>query len=170
MTSQHQNITFIGMSGVGKSTFGKLIAKQLNYNFSDTDKIIEKQNTISIPNYISNFGEAAFLNSEESIICNIIFNPPHVIATGGSVVYSEKIMSYLRSISTIIYLSDSIENIKKRIKQFSARGVIMNSKKTIDDVYLERQRLYTKFADITVQIPSPFNIKAGVEAIVNKLS
>ena len=170
MTNNNQCITFIGMSGVGKSTFGKIIAKKLNYTFSDTDKIIEKQNKVSISDYISNFGEQAFLNSEENIICNTVFNSPHIIATGGSVVYSKKIMKYLKSISTVFYLSDSIENIKKRIKKFSSRGIIMNSKSTIDEVYIERELLYTNFADITIQIPNPFNINAGVEAIVNKLS
>ena len=164
------NYTFIGMSGVGKTTYGKKIAQQFQYSFSDTDSIIEKENKISISEYIKINGEKAFLKNEESIICNTSFQAPHIISTGGSVIYSSKIMTYLKSFSTIVYLTDSIENIKKRIKEFSNRGVIMNNAKTIEAVFFEREKLYSKYADITIKIPNPFNIYKGVDLIANTLS
>ena len=104
-------LTFIGMSGVGKTTFGKKVAKEWNFTFIDTDSIIEKTIQQSISDYINQKKENSFLKKEEDIICNTIFEAPCIISTGGSVIYSEKIMKHLKQCSSIIYLNDSLDNI-----------------------------------------------------------
>ena len=47
----------------------------------------------------------------------------HVIATGGSAVYSEKAMTHLKRISTIIFLEAGFDVIQKRIHNFDTRGI-----------------------------------------------
>ena len=43
-----KNLTLTGMMGVGKSTIGKILAKNLNYKFIDVDKLIEDKEGSSI--------------------------------------------------------------------------------------------------------------------------
>lgn len=164
-----KSFTFIGMSGVGKSTFGKKIAKKFDYSFTDTDTLIEHTLNIKISDYIQKNGEAQFLNIEEKIICSSNFPAPHIISTGGSVIYSTKIMTYLKEVSTIIFLDDSIDNIKKRIKTFSNRGVVMNQTQSIEELYNQRLPLYKKFADLIIQLPEPFTINKGEDLIDSRL-
>ncbi len=63
----HQNnlITLIGMMGTGKTKFGYLVAKKLNFNFYDTDAIIEKKFNLSIKNLFTTHGESFFRKIEK---------------------------------------------------------------------------------------------------------
>ena len=58
----HQNnlITLIGMMGTGKTKFGYLVAKKLNFNFYDTDAIIEKKNQLAHKKFIHNAWRIVF--------------------------------------------------------------------------------------------------------------
>ena len=38
-----KNLTLTGMMGVGKSTIGKILAKKLQYDFLDIDRLIEQK-------------------------------------------------------------------------------------------------------------------------------
>ena len=97
------NITLIGMPGAGKSTVGIILAKIMSFGFIDTDVLIQINRQKSLQEIID---ESDYLNlrkiEEEEILKINIRN--HVIATGGSAVYSEKAMSHLQSISNIVFL------------------------------------------------------------------
>ena len=73
----------------------------------------------------------------------------HVIATGGSVAYSEKAMSHLIGISKVIFLEVKFEEIKKRIHNFETRGIAKSINQSFRELYEERQILYKKYAEIT---------------------
>jgi shikimate kinase len=108
------NITLIGMSGVGKSRIGKLLAEKLHYNFIDIDRVIEEANGKKLQELIDSLGDEKFLELEEkAILCmkNTIYT---IISPGGSAIYSEKAMKRLKSISTIVFLNASLEEIKRR--------------------------------------------------------
>ena len=77
------NIFLIGFSGSGKSSVGKKLAKHLNYNFLDTDRIIEKTTSLSIDETINTKGEKEFRNIETQVLSKIDFSQNNVISTGG---------------------------------------------------------------------------------------
>ena len=65
-----KNLTLTGMMGVGKTTVGKRLAKKLNYNFVDIDKIIEKKEGQSISLIFKNKGEGYFRKIEKKFTIN----------------------------------------------------------------------------------------------------
>lgn len=143
------NLTLIGMPGAGKSTIGIILAKNLGIGFIDTDVLIQINQQKTLQQIID---ETDYLNlraiEEKEVLKLNIGN--HVIATGGSVAYSDKAMGHLLNISKIIFLEVSYKEIKKRIHNFETRGIAKANDQTFKDLFKERQILYKRYADITI--------------------
>jgi shikimate kinase len=143
------NLTLIGMPGSGKSTIGVILAKNLGLGFIDTDVLIQINRQKPLQQIIDENDHLYLRAVEEEEILKInIIN--HVIATGGSVAYSEKAMSHLLDISKVIFLEVDFEEIKKRIHNFGTRGIAKSKNQSFRELFEERQILYKKYAEITV--------------------
>ncbi len=139
----------IGMPGVGKSTVGVLLAKALGRYFLDTDVFIQAIQGRPLQEIIDHDGLAAFRKVEEDyVLCTDLMNA--VIATGGSVVYSEKAMQHLAAHGVIIHLDLPVDKIEQRIRNLPTRGVVMEKSQTIRSLYSQRQPLYRRYARFTV--------------------
>ncbi len=144
-----KNIILIGMPSSGKSTQGRMLAARLKYDFIDTDDVIREQNGCELRDIIREEGLDGFKQREEDAICSVNCTRT-VIATGGSVVYSERAMEHLRSIGRIVYLAVDYDTIARRIGDTKKRGVVIADGMTLRDLYDERTALYEKYADVVV--------------------
>lgn len=145
------NITLIGMPGAGKSTVGIVLAKVLGFDFVDSDLLIQKAEGKLLWQIIEEQGSDGFAQIEERI--NSSIDVTHtVIATGGSVVYSEAAMKHLREISTVVYLKVACRTLTRRLGDLTRRGVTFRPGQTLQDLYAERIPLYEKYAHITVSL------------------
>ena len=140
------NLILIGMPGSGKSTCGVLAAKALLKNFFDTDLLLQGLEQEKLQNIIDNKGIDYFLSAEEQAIIALNLDAT-VIATGGSVIYSEKAMQHLKSMGKVIYLHLEYDTMAARIKNIKSRGVVLKSGTTLREMYDERLPLYRKYAD-----------------------
>lgn len=145
-----KNIVLIGMPGAGKSTIGVLLAKTMLMDFVDTDLIIQNRYSSSLCSLIEKSGCEEFLKMENDIISKNDFNNS-VVATGGSAVYGAQAMKKLKSSGVLVYLSLPVEEIENRIRDIKTRGVVMRNGETIQDLYSEREPLYQKYADVTIE-------------------
>jgi len=157
-----ENITLIGMPGAGKSTVGHLLAKHLQFEFIDTDKLIYQQQQRTLQNIINQDGYMQLRQFEEQAVLSIVTEKA-VIATGGSTVYSTTAMQHLSRLSHIVYLSVPYEIIECRIKDLDTRGLAKQAHQSLHDLYVERTELYEKYAEITVDATLP------VEVVVEKI-
>ena len=64
--------------------------------------------------------------------------------------YSEKAMAHLHNISKIIFLEANYDVIKKRILNFEKRGIAKGRDQTFRELFEERQKIYKKYAEITI--------------------
>ncbi len=143
------NITLIGMPGSGKSTVGVLLAKRLGYSFVDSDLLIQEKEQRLLKEIIAEDGLDGFMEIENQVNSEIEAKKA-VIAPGGSVVYYEEAMAHLSSISTVVYLKLSYEELEERLGNLVDRGVVLKDGMTLQDLYNERVPLYEKYAEITV--------------------
>lgn len=98
---------------------------------------------------IDHDGVEKFLEIEETIVSDMRLNHC-VISTGGSVVYSEKAMNVLKQHGSIIYLHVPFEEIERRLKNITTRGIVIKNGSSLKDVYEERVPLYRKHSDIMI--------------------
>lgn len=147
--SHHPCITIIGMAGTGKSTVGKALAHHLNWAFVDTDHIIEAAYAAKLQDVADSLSKEEFLDVEASIVQSCFFNRT-VIATGGSVVYREKTMEHLATLGIRVYLKVDLDLILERIAKNPERGLAIAPGQTIEELFHERELLYQKYADITL--------------------
>lgn len=144
------NITLIGMPGSGKSSVGENLAKILHYKLVDPDKIMEKKFGRPLQEALEKIGEQAFLEEEgKTIVSSSKGKDELVIAPGGSVVYLDETMRFLKEISVIFYLEASLPVIKNRIGN-ELRGIVGIKGKTLKELYTERTPLYERWADRSV--------------------
>ena len=162
------NYVLIGMPSCGKSTLGRLLAKELQYDFVDTDEVIIRRNGCPLRDILDAHGVSGFVRVEEEAICSVEAQNT-VIATGGSAVYSEKAMEHLKSMGKIIYLQLSYEEMDRRLGDLHARGVAIAPGATLQDLYNERVPLYEKYADITVNICNGNSVRQSLQYLLNQL-
>lgn len=144
-----KNIVLIGMPGAGKSTVGVILAKILGYSFLDTDLVIQSKEEKLIKDIIAEKGIDGFINTENRVISKISAEST-VIATGGSVVYSEDAMKALSVNAVIVYLKLAYNELRKRLSDIRNRGVVIRKGQSLEELYDERTVLYEKYADIVV--------------------
>lgn len=161
-----KNIVLIGMPSSGKSTLGVVLAKTLGMQFVDTDLIIQQKTGKRLQELINEKGIDFFLKTEQEIVCSLDLEG-FVIATGGSVVLSDKAMQSLKDNSVIIYLEASLEELDLRLNNIKTRGIAMEKGESLESVYIKRKPLYERYADITVSSENTF--EATVEIIVREI-
>ena len=140
------NIVLIGMPGAGKSTVG---AKLMGLDFVDVDLVICRRCGGNLQGILERLGHDEFLRAEGEAALSLECENS-VIATGGSMVYSEAAMKRLGENGVTVYLKTELDELRGRIKNLSDRGIAFREGETLDDIYRERTPLYEKWADITV--------------------
>lgn len=161
------NIILTGMSGAGKSTLGVLLAKSINKEFIDTDLLIQKRYGKLLHEIIDERGIDGFKKCEEQVLLELDLNNC-IIATGGSVIYTDKGMKHLRSLGKVVFINVDYVNISERLNNIKTRGVVMEKGQTLKELYDERLPLYKKYSDLIMDV-SGENIEETVSRLVELL-
>jgi shikimate kinase len=90
-----------------------------------------------------------FRRIEERVVLGIDCSEA-VIATGGSVVYSEVAMEHLGRLGKRIYLDVPLAELDRRLGNLDKRGVIRGPGQDLEGLLAERRPLYERWADIRV--------------------
>jgi shikimate kinase len=149
MAEHLSNIVLIGMPGSGKSTVGVILAKLTSRSFVDTDVLIQTKQGRSLQNIVDRHGYLALRAIEEKVLLDLNCRS-HVIATGGSAVYSRSAMGHLKSYGIVVFLNVGLDTLKSRVHDFETRGLAKRPNQSLEDLFAERSSLYRQYADITI--------------------
>lgn len=151
--SHFSTISLTGMPGAGKSTIGVLLAKLTGLAFNDTDLAIQVQAGATLQEIVDSRGHLALREIEEEILLAVPLEGA-VVATGGSVVYSEAIMRRLQAAGPVVYLKVGLATLEQRVAAAPPRGIACDAGDSFAAVYRERTPLYERYADIIVDAES----------------
>jgi shikimate kinase len=149
MRIPRDNVALIGMPGAGKSTLGVLFAKRTARGFLDTDLRIQEVERSPLQEIIERRGVDGFRQIEERCVTELDCSN-YVIATGGSVVYSEAAMQHIGRIALRVYLDVPLADLARRLGDLDARGVIRAPRQDLEGLLSERRPLYERWADVRV--------------------
>jgi shikimate kinase len=162
-----KNIVLIGMPGAGKSTMGVILAKTTGRNFIDTDIVAQETSGRLLQEIIDTEGTGVFLETEEKTILSLHCHHA-VIATGGSVVFSEKAMEHLKKDGVVMYLDISYEEMVRRLKNITTRGIVLAAGQSLREMYDQRVPLYERYADIRIDC-SGIDFETCIRNVINEL-
>lgn len=154
----------IGLSGVGKSTLGKQLARRMGYSFIDLDALIEMRNRMRISEIFS-YGEPAFRIAESYALRSIDTSSNHIVATGGGVVLSEDNIEYMRTSGYVVLLERTCSEILKSLSLIH-RPLLRDNPESLYRLYEERKELYEKAKHVKFSIDSGY---FNIDEIVNHL-
>lgn len=144
-------IYLVGPMGAGKTTIGKLLAKQLNREFIDCDWYICEQTGAEISWIFAKEGEAGFRERETKALEELTELPKIIMATGGGAVTQEKNRELLKK-GLVIYLRANVETQLARTKKDKNRPLLQNDnpKAVLEALFEQRDPLYYEVADIVI--------------------
>ena len=150
-----KNLTLTGMMGVGKSTIGKILAKKLEYNFIDIDKLIEEKEGLSINLIFKNKGENHFRKIENEMTLTELRRESSVISLGGGAFLNNVIRKNTKKLSISFWLDVPIEELIKRLKKSKQRPLLRQQKtsEVVKKIYFERKKIYNT-ADYRIKCKS----------------
>lgn len=146
------NIFLVGMMGAGKTTVGKLLAKQLGKKFIDSDEEIQKRTGVTIPHIFDVEGEVGFRQREITVIHDLAQLNNIVLATGGGAILCEANRTILRNNGIVVYLKSTVHDLWMRTRNDRNRPLLQtaNPQATLKILYEQRDPLYSALADVVM--------------------
>ena len=150
---QTRNYILVGPMGAGKSTIGRLLAKELGLPFKDSDKEIEERTGASIPLIFDVEGEAGFRDREQAVIAELCEQQGVVLATGGGAVLRGENRQAMSQGAVVIYLHASVEHQLARTARDRNRPLLQteNPAQVLTDLLALRDPLYREIATLIIE-------------------
>jgi shikimate kinase len=154
-------IVLVGFMGSGKSTVGRMLARELHWGFLDMDRRVEERCGMRIPEIFAERGEAFFRQQEREVAEEIRGASSLVVATGGGAFAFEETREALRAGALVVWLWAPIETILSRVRLDGSRP-LAGSRERILHLFAERQPSY-RLAECHV------DATAGPEEVVRRV-
>ena len=145
-------VFLVGPMGVGKTTIGKMLARELGLRFVDCDQEIEKRLGADIPWIFDVEGEIGFRDRETQMLDELTQQDNILVATGGGAVLRPENRRYLSERGIVIHLDSTVDLLVKRTKRDNKRPLLQNGdpREILARIKKERDPLYEEVADICV--------------------
>lgn len=160
------NVILVGMMGAGKTTVGKMLAKQLGKTFIDSDEEIQKRTGVKISHIFDVEGEEGFRQREKSVIQDLTKLNNIVLATGGGAVLKPDNREALKNNGLVVYLKSGVHDLWQRTRHDHNRPLLQtaNPRERLQELFEQRDPIYTELADYVIHTG-----KQSVQVLIARL-
>jgi shikimate kinase len=164
------NLFLVGMMGAGKSTVGRTLARRLNREFFDTDRVLIERTGVPVATIFEYEGESGFRARERQVIAELATRMNAVIATGGGAVLDEDSRQTMRDTGTVIYLRAKLDDLWERTRRDTSRPLLAtpNPRGTLAGILEAREPLYAACAHLVVDTGAQ-SVSSLVSRILDQL-
>lgn len=164
-----KTIALVGMMGVGKTSVGRRLAKQLGVPFKDSDIEVEQAAGRSVAEIYDWYGEQAFRDTEKRVIQRLLGEKPHILSTGVEAFITPETRELLKQNAYSVWLKASLNTILPRVERRSHRPQLEKGDKSeiLEELIDEYYPVYEK-ADIHIDCDNQ-SPDLTVEKIIDEL-
>jgi shikimate kinase len=146
MTPTATNLYLVGFMGTGKSTVGRQVAKQMDFQFIDSDQEIERLQGKPVSAIFAGQGEAEFRKLEREFVERGHPALGCVVACGGGLVVPAGMLALLRSRGVVICLHAPIETVLQRTMHATHRPLfeVENREQRVRELFAQREEIYRR--------------------------
>lgn len=167
-----------GFMGAGKSSIGRLLAKELGLPFHDLDKYLERKEGRTIPDVFDQKGEVYFREKEREYLLELARSFKGVVALGGGSLQDQQIVDYLKLHGLLILIDVPMDIIVNRVMRNKKRPIVVDKKgkiksretllKELNVLYSQRLKYY-KQAQITITTDGLRNKQDLIPVLIDKI-
>ena len=159
MGDPSHHVVLVGLMGVGKSTVGRRLAKELRRPFADVDEQVELRAGVTIPTLFERDGEDAFRTLESAVVADLLARPrPLVVAAGGGVATSPDNRAAMAAARAfVVWLRASADFLAPRTDPTHRPLLAGDVRATLGRLLAERSALYEQVADVQIDV-EPFHV------------
>ena len=167
VASNSRRIFLVGPMGVGKTTIGKMIARELGLEFIDCDHVIEERAGANIAWIFDVEGEAGFRDRETSALNDLTELDDVLVATGGGAVLRAENRAWLKSRGVVVHLDTSVDLLVKRTAKDKTRPLLQNAnpRQVLENIKKDRDPLYNEVATVHVFVGDNNSRKAALKVL-----
>lgn len=152
-----RHVVLVGLMGVGKSTVGRRLAKEMQRPFADADEQVELRAGLAIPAIFRHHGEDGFRRLETEVLTDLVSRRfPLVIAAGGGAVSRAQNREVLHPGGFVVWLRASADFLAERTDTTHRPLLADDAEGTLRRLLVERTPLYEGVADAVVDV-EPFH-------------
>lgn len=152
---ENRNIILIGFMGSGKSSVGVRLSYRLRRTITDTDKMIERLNQMTISEIFERLGEEEFRQMETQCLERLLQEPEvQIISAGGGLPMRERNRELLKQLGTVVYLRVTAETVCMRLASDTTRPLLQgeNPEEKVRKLLKERSGMYESAADVIIDV------------------
>jgi shikimate kinase len=146
MTPTGLNLYLVGFMGTGKSTVGRMLVRQLGFQFLDSDHEIERLQGKPISRIFAEEGEARFREMERQFIEQGHPDQGCIVACGGGLVVPPGMLELLHRRGVVICLHAPLETVLNRTMHTTHRPLfeVENREQRVRELYAQREAIYRR--------------------------
>lgn len=140
-------IYLVGMMGCGKTTKGRAASEALGLPFYDTDSIVERLFSMTIPEIFKEYGEGRFREMEQAALFSLENEPCGIVSTGGGIVCRDENIRFMRRTGDVIWVFRDIEETAADI-DITGRPLLSGGAGRLNELFAQRRRLYENAGEL----------------------